>query len=259
MRASLRQGESIDKAMKLFAIADIHMDGGAGKPMDVFGSRWENHCERIFSSWRDVVGETDVVLIPGDISWAMRFDDALPDLMSISELPGTKLLLRGNHDYWWGSLTRMRAKLPSDMKLVQNDAVDCGSFVVCGSRGWLLPTESGFSDDDRKIYERELIRLKLSLGFAERLAGGTKPIIAMLHYPPMMRDARPTGFTELLEGHKVMRCLYGHLHGSKAWEIGFQGEHGGVNYALCSADSLDFKLMQVEEFETLEMMQAQEF
>ena len=227
--------------MKLFAIADLHMDGGAGKPMDVFGPHWAGHCERIFSSWQGCVGEGDAVLIPGDISWAMHFPDALPDLMTISELSGTKVLLRGNHDYWWGSLTRMRGALPDNMKLIQNDACDLGPFVVCGSRGWILPSDSDFSADDRRIYERELIRLELSLGAAKRLAAPEeKPITAMLHFPPVMRDGNATGFTELLEKYGVSRCLYGHLHGSIAWEVGFKGERNGVVYELVSADALGF-------------------
>ena len=233
--------------MKLFAIADLHMDGGAGKPMEVFGPHWAGHCGRIFGSWRSSVAEGDVVLIPGDISWAMRFSEALPDLNAISELPGLKVLLRGNHDYWWGSLTQMRAALPESVKLIRNDALDCGPFVVCGSRGWLLPASNEFKAEDRRIYERELIRLELSLSAAARIASG-RPIVAMLHFPPLMADAAPTGFSALLEKYGVSRCLYGHLHGSLAWEVGYKGELNGVKYDLCSADSLDFTPLLVEEF-----------
>ena len=238
--------------MKLFAVADLHMDGGAGKPMDVFGSNWAGHCDRIFGSWRERVGEDDAVLVPGDISWAMRFSDALPDLIAISELPGVKVLLRGNHDYWWSSLTRMRAELPESIKLIQNDACDLGPAVICGSRGWILPSDPDFSADDRKIYERELIRLELSLSAAKRLAereGGSKPIIAMLHFPPMMREGNPTGFSALLEKYSVSHCLYGHLHGSLAWEVGFKGERNGVKYDLVSADALRFEPALIEEFD----------
>ena len=234
--------------MKLFAIADLHLDGGAGKPMDVFGPQWAGHCDRIFGLWRETVGEGDVVLIPGDISWAMRFGDALPDLNAISELPGKKVLLRGNHDYWWSSLTRMRAALPEGMALIQNDAVDIGPAVIAGSRGWSLPASADFTAEDRKIYEREAIRLNLSLAAAKRLSGGVKPIIAMMHFPPMLRDGNPTAFTEALEKYGVSRCLYGHLHGSLAWEAGCRGEINGVFYELCSADSLGFKPKLICEF-----------
>ena len=234
--------------MKLFAIADLHLDGGAGKPMDVFGPQWAGHCDRIFGLWRETVGEGDCVLIPGDISWAMRFGDALPDLNAISELPGKKVLLRGNHDYWWSSLTRIRAALPEGMALIQNDAVDIGPAVIAGSRGWSLPASADFTAEDRKIYEREAIRLNLSLAAAKRLSGGVKPIIAMMHFPPMLRGGSPTAFSEALERYGVTRCVYGHLHGSLAWEAGCRGEINGVFYELCSADSLGFKPKLICEF-----------
>ena len=238
--------------MKLFAIADLHMDGGAGKPMDVFGSHWADHCGRIFGLWRELVSGEDTVLIPGDISWAMHFCDALPDLFAISELPGNKVLLRGNHDYWWSSLTRMRAALPESIKLIQNDACDIGPAVIAGSRGWLLPESPDSSSDDKRIYERELIRLELSLTAAKRITeqnGAVKPVIAMLHFPPVLREGRGTGFTKLLEEYGVSRCLYGHLHGSQAWDVGFQGELNGIKYDLCSADSLGFIPKLIEKFE----------
>lgn len=130
--------------MKLFAIADLHMDGGAGKPMDVFGANWAGHVGRIFGSWKSKVGPGDAVLIPGDISWAMHWAEALPDLTELASLPGKKVLLRGNHDYWWGSLTRMRAQLPPGMYMVQNDCVDIGPCVIAGSRGWLTPESPDF-------------------------------------------------------------------------------------------------------------------
>lgn len=226
--------------MKLYAIADLHMDGGAGKPMDVFGSNWENHVERIFAAWRESVTEDDVVLVPGDISWAMRFEDALSGLNALSELPGLKILLRGNHDYWWGSLTRMRETLPKCVKLIQNDALETDGIVVCGSRGWLLPSDKDFKAADRKIYERELLRLEMSLTAAERLNEGSKPIVCMLHFPPLHSDGAPTGFSELLKKHGVKKCVYGHLHGAAAWDIGFTGVLDGVDYELVSADYLGF-------------------
>ena len=125
--------------MRIFAIGDLHLPGGEKKPMDVFGAHWENHFERISSDWRDKVSQEDVVLIPGDISWAMQLGDALEDLERISQLPGKKLILRGNHDFWWSSLTQLRCSLPPGMHALQNDAYDAGDVVFCGSRGWTLP------------------------------------------------------------------------------------------------------------------------
>lgn len=241
--------------MKLFAIADLHMDGGAGKPMDVFGTNWAGHVDRLFGLWKELVSEEDAVLIPGDISWAMHFSEALPDLTALSELPGKKVLLRGNHDYWWGSLTRMRLQLPQSMLLVQNDCADLGPCVIAGSRGWLTPESPDYSADDKKIYEREQIRLELSLMAADRVRRG-RELIAMMHFPPLLRSGNPTGFTALLEKYGVSRCLYGHLHGSLAWDAGFKGEANGVKYELCSADSLGFAPMLVAEFAEDEAAEA---
>lgn len=228
--------------MKVFAIADLHLDGGAGKPMDVFGSHWANHRERIFDSWRQNVSPEDCVLIPGDICWAMYFKDALPELMAISQLNGTKVLIRGNHDYWWSSLTQMRETLPKDIVLVQNDSAFMGGFTVCGSRGWLLPTDSEFKQTDKKIYERELIRLELSL---KSVRNKEFPIVCMMHYPPLSASGEDTGFTALMERYGVSKCVYGHLHGS-ACACAFNGVRNDIEYRLCSADSLGFCLAQID-------------
>ena len=228
--------------MKLFAIADLHLDGGAGKPMDVFGSHWANHRERIFASWQQSVAPDDCVLIPGDICWAMYFADAYEDLMALSALNGTKILIRGNHDYWWSSLTQMREKLPDNIRLIQNDSVDMGGFVVCGSRGWLLPSDAEFKQADRKIYERELIRLELSLRSVRR---NDVPIICMMHYPPVGADGAETEFSKLMQKYGVSLCLYGHLHG-RSCDGAFNGSCSGVEFRLCSADSLGFEIMPVE-------------
>lgn len=149
--------------MKLFAIGDLHLNGKADKPMDVFGSNWDRHREKIFDAWQSLVSPSDCVLVPGDICWAMYLEDAVDDLNSIAELNGTKILIRGNHDYWWASPTRIRAVLPAGMYIVQNDSVDMGAFSVCGSRGWMLPSAANFGKADEKIFNRELIRLEMSL------------------------------------------------------------------------------------------------
>lgn len=228
--------------MKIFAIADLHLDGGAGKPMDVFGIHWADHRERIFGAWQQMVSPEDCVLIPGDICWAMHFKDALPELNDISRLNGTKVLVRGNHDYWWSSLTQMRDALPENIKLIQNDSADLGSFIVCGSRGWLLPCDSEFKQADKKIYERELLRLELSLRSVRR---NDVPLICMLHYPPLPANGNDTCFTALLERYGVKLCLYGHLHGIACLSA-FNGNKNGVEYRLCSADSIGFSPIEIE-------------
>ena len=140
--------------MSIFAIGDLHLPGGDKKPMDVFGAHWERHFERICADWQSRVKPEDIVLIPGDISWAMQLGDALNDLREIAKLPGTILLLRGNHDYWWSSLSQLRACLPENMHAVQNDAFDAGECVFCGTRGWTIPLGQNAAAQDEKLYRR---------------------------------------------------------------------------------------------------------
>ncbi len=236
--------------MSIFAIGDLHLPGGDKKPMDVFGPHWENHFERIGEDWRARVREDDVVLIPGDISWAMQLDRAMEDLYRIAALPGRKLILRGNHDYWWSSLTQLRARLPERMHALQNDAFDAGDVVFCGTRGWMLPPSvmggAPLADSqDEKLYRREAMRLEMSLSAARRLAGG-RPVFAMMHYPPLTHEClrEGTAFTRLLTQYGVARCVYGHLHGPSV-QRGFGGVYQGVRYDLVSCDALRFALKDV--------------
>ena len=230
--------------MRLFAIGDLHLPGGDEKPMDVFGDHWEGHFERICQDWRARVTAEDVVLIPGDISWAMQLSAAIPDLQAIGELPGRKVLIKGNHDYWWGGIGQVRRALPQGMQAIQNDALDVGCAVVCGSRGWAYPTEeTPLSAEDERIFSRELIRLEMSLTEAARRAEG-RPVVVMLHYPPLYNLDRDTPFTSLLEKYPVHTVVYGHLHGAGI-RAGFTGEHHGIQYLLASCDSLRFSLAEV--------------
>ncbi len=230
--------------MRLFAIGDLHLSGGGDKPMDVFGSQWDRHFFRIAENWRARVREEDTVLIPGDISWAMQLRDAEPDLRAIGELPGRKVLCKGNHDYWWNSLTRVRAALPPGMTALQHDAADLGPCVVCGTRGWTIPTDAApLAPEDLKIYRRELARLEMALDSAWRMAEG-RPVIAMLHYPPLTAGETDSGFTKLLEAYGVHTAVYGHLHGTGIAQ-GYTGEHRGVRYELVSCDSLDFSPREI--------------
>ena len=182
--------------MRLFAIGDLHMSGGDEKPMDIFGPQWDRHFLRIKANWETTVGDGDTVLIPGDISWAMQLKDAREDLEQIGSLPGRKILCKGNHDYWWNSITQVRSALPPSVTALQHDAADLGDVVVCGTRGWLIPTaEQPLSEQDGKIYRREAERLRLALEQGRSMAGD-RPLIAMTHYPPLL----PGG-----EGHPVHR------------------------------------------------------
>jgi predicted phosphohydrolase len=231
--------------MRLFAIGDLHLPGGQEKPMDVFGEHWEGHFERISRDWQSRVTDEDVVLIPGDTSWAMQLADAVPDLQMISALPGRKLLIKGNHDYWWGGIGQVRRALPEGMMAIQHDTVDLGDVAVTGTRGWAWPTDdTPLSPEDEKVFNRELIRLELALASAVKIAG-KRPILLMLHYPPLYQADRDTPFTRVIEKYPVHTVVYGHLHGA-GLRAGFTGEWNGVRYLLASCDSLDFTLAEVK-------------
>ncbi len=236
--------------MALFAIADVHLSLGSDKPMDVFGPAWHNHVERLAAAWRATVADTDTVLVPGDISWAMNFTGLLPDLQFLDALPGEKILSRGNHDYWWSTLTRMEAMVASagltTIRFLKNNAFRRGNDLITGSRGWLLPWDLEFSSRDEKILSRECGRLRLSLDCARanaRPADNTDQplrLVTMLHYPPTDNRFRPSPYTEVLASYAVDVCVYGHLHGAGA-RVGPAGVGPcGVRYVNASADLLQF-------------------
>ena len=231
--------------MRLFAIGDLHMPGGDDKPMDVFGPQWDRHFFRISEAWRETVREEDTVLIPGDISWAMQLENAVPDLMEIAALPGRKILCKGNHEYWWSSVSRLRALLPENMAALQFDALDAGPCVICGTRGWNYPTEKvQLPAEDEKIFRREAQRLEMALDRAEATAEG-KPILVMMHFPPRVAEDPESPFTRILEARKRVRTVvYGHLHGP-AFQAGFSGECRGITYYPVSCDGIGFRPLEI--------------
>ncbi|MBX3142452.1 MAG: metallophosphoesterase [Trueperaceae bacterium] len=197
--------------MRLFAIADPHLSAAAPKPMTIFGPGWSGHPEAFFDGWLSTVADGDIVLVPGDISWAMKFEDAALDLNAIAELPGRKVLMRGNHDYWWPSISKLRRALPGGMHAVQNDALVLDGIVVSGTRGWICPGSRSFTDNDQRIYEREGERLAISLAAAKRLAGDYH--VVMLHFPPTNQKLEPSVFTELISEAAPDALVFGHVHG----------------------------------------------
>ena len=229
--------------MRIYAIGDLHLPGAQSKPMDVFGAHWEGHFEKITADWLSKVTEEDVMLLPGDISWAMTLEEASPDILRICALPGKKLFLRGNHDYWWSSLTRVRGLLPAGNYAVQNDAYVIGDAVFCGTRAWTVMSEVSTDQQNVKIYRREAMRLELSLKDAQKKADG-RPIICMLHYPPFGEKKESSAFSDLMEQYGVHTCVYGHLHGEGV-RTGFNGVREGVNYHLVSCDGLGFRLHEI--------------
>ncbi len=231
--------------MKVFAVSDLHLPGNQDKPMDIFGGNWTGHFEKIKENWRANVCEEDIVLIPGDISWAMNLSDALTDLARLKDLPGKKVFIRGNHDYWWSGITSLRAAAPDDtFYFLQNDAVRLGSYVICGSRGWVCPGSAEYAEGDEKIYLREGERFRLAFQSVQKLREPGDKLVAMIHYPPFNGKKESSIFTEMFEKNGVDCAVYGHLHRA-AGGYPFVCEREGVRYLLTSCDLLDFRLARV--------------
>lgn len=230
---------------RIFAIGDLHLPGGQDKHMDVFGTAWQDHPEVIKEAWLRIVGPDDVVLVPGDISWAMTLEQARDDLAYLGNLSGRLVLIRGNHDYWWNAIGQVRRALPANTQAIQNDHVLLSDeLAVCGTRGWTVPGGSGYdpATDDR-LYAREQHRLELSLESA--VAAGATRLIVMLHYPPVNDRHEPSAFTDLMERYPVEHCVYGHLHGPAA-RRGLTGERNGIHYHLVACDAIGFKPVQID-------------
>ena len=223
----------------IYAIGDVHLslDERIKKPMDVFGPKWENHAERLRDNWVSKVKSDDLVIICGDISWGLKLEEAMADLLFLDGLPGHKIITKGNHDLWWGSVSKLN-NISDGMTFLQNTAyVDEEGTAIVGTRGWICPGTDGFDAHDQKIYDREQIRLRLSL--EDAVGKGAKKIIASLHYPPSNDRFEESGFTRLLEEFGVSTCVYGHLHGKDAFKNGYKGIWNGVEYKLVSLDYVE--------------------
>ncbi len=233
--------------MKIFALGDPHLSFGRPKPMDVFGPLWADHPRQIAAAWDGVVGPDDVVLVPGDISWAHNLAEAAPDLQFLAERRGRlKVLLKGNHDTWWSSIGKVRAALPPGLAALDKDALRLPEGVVlCGARGWNLP-DMPWSDPEKDppLYHRELERLGLSLAAARRLAQPGDALLALLHYPPLGPGGTASRVLEKLAAAGVARAVYGHLHGDDhRWAP--RGPHGGVDLVFVAADYTGFAPVEV--------------
>lgn len=222
--------------MALYAISDLHLAFSTDKPMDIFGEKWYKHDEKIKKNWMDKVKEEDLVLIAGDISWSMKAEESKSDLDFIDSLPGKKIISKGNHDYWWQGITKLN-KMYENTKFLQNNFYTYKDYAICGSRAWICPGTDRFTEKDKKIYERELIRLKLSLDSAKN-SGYTK-FIVMIHYPPTNEKHEDSDFTELFKEYGVDKVIYGHLHGPSLGNV-INGERDGVEYIMTSCDYINF-------------------
>ena len=228
--------------MSLFAIADTHLSFGTNKPMDTFDG-WQNYTERLMNNWNKLVTEDDYVIIAGDISWAMNFNELLPDFKFINELNGTKIILKGNHDYWWNTVTKLNKFLDENkfdtIKFLYNNSYTFGDFSVCGSRGWFFDSEE---EKDEKVLNREVLRIKLSLDSAE-----CNEKIVFLHYPPVTTNDKCSEIFELLKNYGIKKCYYGHLHGVAA-KFAVDGNVEGIDLKCISADRLNFVPYLINKF-----------
>ncbi len=231
--------------MKVFAISDFHLSINNPKPMNIFGTSWDIYLETISEDWAKRVSDIDIVLIAGDISWAMYLENAVPDLEYISAFKGSKILLRGNHDYWWKSISSVRALLPKGMYALQNDSLKIGDVIFCGSRGWTTPDGKIQAEADKKIYDREVIRMELSLADADKKRKEGEKLVVMTHYPPFNGRFESSPFTELFKKYGADAVVYGHLHcgNSRAEKL---LKKDGIVYYLTSCDMVDNKLVEIQ-------------
>lgn len=237
--------------MKLFIIGDPHLGHSVDKPMDLFGKRWEKHVERLEEQWRRVVSAEDTVIVAGDISWGLRLAEAAADLKFLHELPGAKILLRGNHDYWWSTLKKLRDLREEEgldtLHFLQNNAFPVGrEYVVAGTRGWIGPDDPEFTEQDQKIDLRERARLQLSLEAAKPYQEAGRRLIVVTHYPPMTRDISSGPWTRAIRDAGAWQAFFGHIHQTRS-PYSFSGRVvDEVPYSLISADYLGFRPHLIE-------------
>lgn len=235
--------------MSIFVISDLHLSFNNPKPMNIFGYNWDNHEEKIKKDWISKVKEEDLVILPGDFSWAMNLEEAYMDFEYLNNLPGKKLLLKGNHDYWWTTLNKMREFIKENnfnsIDFIYNNSYNFENYIITGTRGWNLNNLEG----NDKILNRELGRLELSLNDGITKFGSDKEMLVFMHYPPITNSAilndTELKFVSKMKEYNVKKCMYGHLH-SNSHKDAIEGIVQGIEFKLVSADYLDFKLMKIE-------------
>ena len=222
--------------MALYAIGDLHLSLGKEKPMDIFGENWKNHSEKLREGFSGLT-EEDVCVLCGDLSWGMSLEQAREDFLFVDSLPGQKVILKGNHDYWWNTASKANKFFEENgidsIKILNNNFIEYKDMALCGTRGWLFEEEKN-GEHDRKILRRELMRLEASLN-----AAGEREKLVFLHYPPIFQKSVCTEVLGLLEKYKVTSCCYGHIHGKRC-SLAFNGMYGMTRYRLVSADFLNF-------------------
>ena len=233
--------------MALYVIADLHLDTKSNqKSMEVFGNRWNGYVNKIQKNWLKIVTDADTVILPGDISWALNLEEAIHDLRWIDALPGRKILMKGNHDFWWSTASKMQKffceKCINTIDVLNNNALEVENYILAGSRGWFTDRSMQNASQDvdyAKIINREVIRLKMSLDAAKKLqAASGKEILVFLHFPPLWGDFRSEEILSLLKEYEIHRCYFGHIHSSYNTPSTF--EDNGIRFQLIAADYLDF-------------------
>ncbi len=229
--------------MAIYAISDLHFSLGVDKPMDIFG--WGDHTSKIKDYWSKKITSEDYILVPGDISWAINLQEANADFDLIDKLPGSKILSKGNHDYWWSTRRKFEKycseKGYNTIKVLHNNTIDIGNYTICGTRGWKSRDDDSFNEEDAKIFNRELDRLKLSLEEGQKTG---KEIIVMFHYPPFDSKHRPNEFALIIKEYDVKKCVYGHVHSryDQAWKNEIIE---GVQYYLVSSNIIEFNPIRI--------------
>ena len=232
--------------MSIYAISDLHLSFGENKPMDVFGVNWENHTEKIKENWISKVTERDLVLLPGDFSWAMYLKDTYSDFEFLNSLPGKKILLKGNHDYWWTSIKKMREYLEENnfknIDFLHNNSYEFENIIIAGTRGWQDENNS----EDKRITKRENIRLELSIQDGIKNFGENKEIIVCMHYPPFVKyEETVLNYIDTMKKYNVTKCIYGHLHGDDSHKEAKEGIINNIDFKLVSCDYTKFDLIKI--------------
>ena len=235
--------------MAIYTIGDLHLSFNENKPMSIFGENWEGYEEKVKENWTKLIKEEDMVVLPGDFSWSMYLKDTYKDFEYLNNLPGKKLLLKGNHDYWWSTVNSMRNYIKENhfknIDFIYNNAYEFENIIIVGTRGWAF----GEDAESKRMLQREMARLELSIKNGIENYGENKEIIAFLHYPPIInqniQNNEMNEFIRILKKYDIKKCYYGHLHGTAIKEA-VEGEYFGIAFKLVSADAIQFNLVKVK-------------
>ena len=241
--------------MSIFVMADLHLSSAVNKPMDVFGARWTDYMKKIKKNWSAVVSKDDTVIVPGDISWAINYDEARDDFKFIEELPGKKLIGKGNHDYWWGTMAKNRNFLMENgfttIDFLYNNAYKVEDYIICGTRGWYVDEKlhaGNMKDVEyQKIVSREVQRLKMSLDEAVKLRKNSEQILVFFHFPPVFNSFVCDEIIDVLLEYNIKNCYFGHIHGT--YNIPRNLEYKGISFTIISSDYCNFVPMIVAPYE----------